>query len=423
MFGLIVICILIVQLLIFINRYKYFLMPPIVLTSIWLLVHILNFVLGWQVEEIEYLILALPPLMFGIGFYFVNKTRVCFRRDIDKYQRKQVQYNEDFLINYNLLYIILLIDVILMLLSLQSASAVMANLTNANFWLNVHQSASLVEGNFIVSYSTPAAYIFSGFCGLIYTRKKSYKNLGIYITAVLIALIRSFMSGNRTAILMVIIVNLFPMLLSMEKGDGSNKSKVRKKTRRLILFAIIMAAVMFFGIASQKYVDQFSSLSIRDFIIKNFTGYFNLSSAAFVEWYKRGFVHTNGANTFRFIYAVLERIGIQVPVADINADFIFVEGTVTNVYTIAKTYIEDYGIVYMAFMLFLFGAIHAHFYKKAFSNNLYKRVSGQLYCGVMYIGLLYQINSDQYVTSMSMMVNFYIWSIVFPRLVIKSKRT
>lgn len=423
MYAAIVINLLVIQLFICKSKYQYIITPPILLGLMWIAVHFLNLLLGWQTNEIEYLILAIPPVMFTIGFGIISRYDICFGRyhiDFGKYGRVGSEKKDTgFSINYRILYGVLAIDIALMLWSLKLASAVISKLTNANYWLNVHESASMVEGNIIVSYSVPMSYMFSGVCGLLYSKQKNRRMRLIYIGALLCALIRAFMAGNRTSLAMVFVINLFPILIGMKDDSGFKKGVAERKTRRLIVFGALVFAVMFFGIASQKYSEQFTNLSRRDFFVNNFTGYFNLSSAAFVKWYQGGFVHTNGANTFRFFYALLSRLGMPVPVADTNAQYISIEGTVTNAFTVVKPYVEDYGVIYMAGMLLVIGMLHAHFYKKAFSNDFRKKLSGQMYCGVMYIGLLYQVLSDQYVMILSMMINFYIWSYIFPRILLR----
>lgn len=417
MYTSIVICVLLLQLLIFRDRYKYFITPPILLTSIWIAVHILNLLLGWQIGDVEYLILLIPPIMFCLGFCIFARVNIGFNQihHMEAYNKDRERWR----VNYNALLLILIIESILMMWSLKIIFEASSKLANANFWLNIHESASIINSNFLLTYSIPATYIFSGFCGLLYLENKNKKMGIIYIAALVIAVIRAFMAGNRSALLMVIIINIFPLLLNMQGNMTVSVINIKKKTRKLLILAIFMSAVMFFGIASQKYSDQLSNLSLGTFLLKNFTGYFNLSSAAFVEWYKQNTVHTNGANTFRFFFAILNRIGVSVPVADINSNFISINGTVTNAFTVAKIYVEDYGVVFMAVMMFIYGAIHAHFYKRIFFNDYQKRMSGQLFCGVLYIGLLYQILVDQYVSILSMMLSFYIWSFVFPRLLIK----
>ncbi len=421
MFASIVLCALIVQLLFCKSHYKYFFVPPVLLTYIWIAVHVFNLLLGWQINEPAYLILVIPPVMFNLGFYINSKIRLSTgTKRVSTYT--EVSSDDNFTIRYRLLYIAIIIDVVLMAWSLCSASRIIVGLTNANAWLNIHEGASMMSGNLLLSYSVPASYIFSAFCGIIYYLKKQRKLLLVYIISLIIALVRAFMAGNRTSLFMVLILNIFCILLNMRSDGGISYKKTSRKTKKVIIIASIVFCIMFFGIASQKYNDMFSRLPLREFLIKNFTGYFNLSSAAFVRWYNEGVMHTNGANTFRFVYAVANRLGASVFVADTNSSYIEVEGTVTNAFTVAKIYIEDFGIGFMSFMLFLYGVLHSHFYRDSFGNNVVKRMMKQLFCSALYIGLIGQVLGDQYITIASMMINFLIWSYLLPRVFLKTNR-
>ncbi len=417
MYTSIVLCLLILLAYIFKREYQYFLAPPILVLYVWIAVHLFNLFLGWQTNESAYLILALPPLMFGVGFYINSKFR---SKKAQRYTELDVMIdNTIYRIRYNLLYIILFIAFALMLWEMRAASNVSMKLSNENAWQNIHEAAALMEGNFIVTYSVPATYMFSGFCGLLFFRTKEKKLLLIFIASLVISLIRAFMAGNRTSLFMVIILGIMPILLGMHSDTGIINCNSTKNAKKMIIIAALMFCIMFFGIASQKYSDMFTELPFRDFIKKNFAGYFNLSSAAFVKWYNNGFKSTHGANTFRFFFAVLKRIGVDVPVVDFNSAFIDIEGTVTNAFTVAKIYVEDFGVIFMAFMLFIYGMLHSFFYKKAFLGEIYSNITNKLFCGALYIGLIGQVLVDQYVTILSMMINFFIWAYLFPRLVIK----
>lgn len=418
MIALIAIIILLIELAIEIKIYNNILAPPIILSCMWLGVHVLNFLLGWQVGELEYAILIIPPLMFNVGFLTVSKYNFIIQ---NKNKCKKKLTLEKYKIKYKVVYAALTIDFLFMIINLYSLLKILNKTSEINFWLAVHESATMMNNNIFVIYSVPAAYILSGFCSLLYFQNKNRKNLIIFLLALMFAGIRAFIAGNRSSLFMVIVLNLFPVLLSFKSCD--NKIKSYKEQKKLILAAAIITAIMFFGIASQKYTEDYDLLTFKDFIIQNFTGYYNLSSAAFVKWFKDGFAYTYGTNTFRFFFAVLNRLGLDnIQVNSINASYINIEGTVTNAFTVAKNYVEDFGVIFMGLMLMLFGMIHAHFYKKSFKGNIYNMFSSRLFCSAMYIGLLYQVLVDQYMTILSMMINFALWSFIFPRILIKKQQ-
>ena len=54
-------------------RKKSIFYPVCLLNLMWLAVNILNVILGWNSGKAAYLILALPPLCFSVGFYISVK--------------------------------------------------------------------------------------------------------------------------------------------------------------------------------------------------------------------------------------------------------------------------------------------------------------------------------------------------------------
>ena len=417
--------ILIIELVVERKVYKSLIAPPVILSLMWLGVHILNILLNWKTNELAYSILILPPLMFNLGFFFIKKCKYIFN-NTNLEVNDNLTINNNFEINYNLIYVILLINLIYLFSFLFSLLNIMSVSTADSSWLNMSYSSGKVEMGFF-KYIAPEIYLFSGFCGLLYFMKKTKKLKYIYLCSLLIAFIISFLAGNRTSIFMVLVINLFSILLYMNennRNEENNKSfKGNKKQLIILLVSLSLFLVIFLIIASQKYVKQYSNSNFIEFLLENIFTYYNLSSAAFVEWFNSDFTHTYGSLTLRPFFALLNKLGMDVQVHEINSGYFDVLGRVTNCGTIAKNYIQDFGIFYMIIMLFIFGMLHSYYYKKSFNGiNLYQKISAKLICSTFYIGLLFQVLTDQYMIILSMMVNFYIWSMVFPRLIIRNKK-
>lgn len=401
------------------NTYKTRIAPPIVLEIMWLGVHVCNMLLGWHSGSIEYLIFIIPPLMFGVGFRISYKNFFSFALFGKKSRRLHIGFAGE--LNYNWLYVLLFIDAVMLTIQILVNGSQIVNYGFQNLWQNVHtyNVNRVTQESAYITYSTPASYIFSGVCALCYFKDKSKKCLIIYISVLTIAFARAFLAGNRTSLFMVICINAFSILLYYM--THYTKRTAQQKSKKIYFISISASLLMFLYVATQKYSSFYEKSDIYNFIVKNLAGYYNLSSAAFIEWYKNGFQTLYGLNTFRFFYAILAKIGFNVEVVNTTSsiNYIFYEGNWTNAFTVCSTYIQDFGLVFMAFMLMLFGWVHGLFYKRCFESSGQERYCSIVICGALYLGVLYQVLTDQYMNILSMWISFFIWVHVFTKLVFK----
>lgn len=400
--------------------------PPIILSFLWAIVHFFNLALGWATSELEYLILVIPPLFFSIGFFLSQKVFINQKRNVIARSKSNaansVLVNNERKIDYPILLLILLLNVLLFLWQLSNYWGEVLS-RPSNIWRNIYDfNAEMSSSNLLLTYSAPACYILSGFCAVLFAYKKTRKLRFLYFFSLFVALGRAFLAGNRTSIFMVIVINVFSIIIYINTASSITKRKISKKTKKLIIIGGGISLVMFIIIASLKYVPDFRAYTLTDFIISNITGYLNLSSIAFVEWYQRGFEYLYGENTFRFFNAILSRFGLNITKnINMHYDFIEFDGYITNVFTVAKTYVEDFGVLYMAIILMIFGYIHGFYYKQSIQAVGVQKITSILFCATLYIGVMFQVMGEQYTTILSMYISFYLWSYIFPRLVFRRK--
>ena len=180
-------------------------------------------------------------------------------------------------------------------------------------------------------------------------------------------------------------------------------AQIRKKKIVIFVAAVVFILGIFLYVALKKETNSYGDVSVFEFFLKSLSNYTNLSSAAFVEWYKQGVTHTYGTNSFRFVVAVLYKLGIisTAPAANSGGLFITFEGLRTNAFTVARAYVEDFGVLFMAFMLMVFGILHGAVYRRACRAKGLKKVRYALINAMLDIPLFFQILTNQYMNVLS----------------------
>lgn len=401
------------------NRNRNVFHPVFLLNTMWLIVHTLNFILGWNNNEMEYFILAIPSCMFSIGFRFMEKHRICFGKSNSVTSRLEtVEYYSLKQSASNLLF---LITIILFLAYVYYFFTRMGGFGGLDSWYQYRMIAWTDSPENIVFFKYGAVFVFllpSFF--LISAQKTKHLFDWVKFAVVLaISIAWSYMRTSRTSTFTVVFLLVMTQIVLRNGKDdkgGLSIIKDKKKNRRLFLFALVFILFVFLRVALQKNPDEYGSVSRVEFYLRNISNYTNLSSAAFVEWYKNGFEHTNGKNSFRFLYAVLNKLGVATR-SNIGENFggLFVtyKGMSTNALTVARAYVEDFGVVFMAVMLNLFGLIHGAIYKRAVVYRGLYQMRFALINAMLCIPLFYQILTNQYLNVLSGWIQYVIWIVLF----------
>lgn len=436
--------------------------PVCLVNAMWLAVNMLNVILGWNSAEAVYLILALPSLFFSIGFFLVEKDLVdryifkrfkifsaaaaLFRRTCEKCKvflakclsapaksrigKRLVQHLQSSRVDgfytlqgmYRIVFDALFIYVVVVFAFMAYDFISRLGLYNhGNLWytLRVIIWDHHVPDWFIYKYSTTVVLLLPSVLLVAAQKSKKRSDLIKFFISLIIAVAWTFLLTSRTATFQAIIILVMSQILLMENPDTPLDAKVlasiRKKKLLLFAGAVGFILLIFTYVALKKNGDLYGDVSIFEFFLKSIANYTNLSSAAFVEWFKGGFEYSYGASTFRFVIAVLNRLGLSsiVPVANEGGIFITFEGLPTNALTVARAYIEDFGVVYMAFILMVFGMIHGAVYKRACRYTGLKRIRFALINAMLDVPLFFQILTNLYLNTLSGWIQFAFWSWVF----------
>lgn len=420
------VCLMIIlgQLLFDYRIFQSLIAPPIILDIMWGGVHLINFICGIYVDDPLYLVFAIPTFMFNFGFLLAYRNRLLVLQP-NRICKNHRILNKKYNVFEIRLSIAVILDLVLLIVYLVVFWKSIDGVNYPNLWLRIHEftfESGVILLDILVSYSYPYAYILSAFCGINWYQNKNRKNFIFYILTFGIGIVRAFFAGNRTSLFMVFVINLFSIIL-YEKNKKN--VKLTKKEKRTIVITGILIVLIFLIVGTQKYSEEYRETNKIEFIVKNLTGYFNISSIGFLHWYKRGFKYTYGVNSMRFFFAIFARIGFDVEVANTisGSDYVIFDylGDVrtTNAYTVLKTYVQDFGFLYAAIMLCLFGFVHGLLYKLALEKKGRDKVSASLCCSCLYVSLLYQVLTDQYLNVLSIMLQFFIWSVVFTKIILK----
>lgn len=111
-----------------------------------------------------------------------------------------------------------------------------------------------------------------------------------------------------------------------------------------------------------------------------------------------------GSNTFRSVLAVLLALGFDLDAPALIKEYVHIP-VPTNVYTVFHPYYLDFGVAFLFFFQFLFGALHQFLYGKARSGSRW----GMLIFAVSVYPLLMQWFQDQY---FSLATTFFVFFVL-----------
>lgn len=389
-------------------RYRTIFAPTVLLNIIWGLSNLMNLLLGWTSNEYEYLILTLPSLMFTIGFLFSTRA-------IKTIHVKTSIYNIDqlFYIKKNILKIVLIVELILFAYYMFFIVSKISVYYSGNLWFTLRRIIWFenTDEMLIFKYPSVPIFIMPSLLLISYRNVKRVEYKSAFILSSIIALCWSLISTSRTQTFTFLALTLFSQLLYQPTSKNNElKSEIKQRRRYVVLVTVLMLFV-FCYVALLKNGDIYGDVSIKKFVLNSIINYTNLSSACFVIWYKNGFTYTNGSSAFRFIFALLSSVGLDVNVANTSSGGLFItySGLTSNAFTVARNYVQDYGVLFMAIILCIFGIIHGKMYKYAKMCTGRKNIQYCIFCGVLYVPLMYQILTDQYLNVLSGWIQYFIW--------------
>lgn len=405
--------ILIHLLLLFINlrisrNYAY---PPFLFTLVWLFI-LLSFYLVKSFEIID-----IYPLSGEIIFFFVIGSFIfslggiaCSLLFIDKNSHSDHgSADKHFEINKYYDYALFLIPLIFLPMFIYKSWQIYLDSGLGNFFIGLRSELVYGEGDYgILKYLITLAVFNSTFRFI--QKTDSSRKRWLKILSLIIAVIYLIFSTSRT---------MFFFLVFTILGIKIFRSRINVK--HLVLFGLLFLTVYSIfalllgkgGSINNPLVDNLSG--IQEIFLQYLLG----PLSAFDKFYNEPSYLHFGENVFRFIYAVLHKIGIgNTPPQNLIQEFISVP-FMTNVYTIYYTYILDYGLIGAFIFIFFIAFFHSFLFFKAKSEHPYYLY----FYAILIHPLVLSFFNDQYFSVLSLWLQYIVLNtLTFKLLIIRSPK-
>ncbi len=248
-----------------------------------------------------------------------------------------------------------------------------------------------------LSYSVAGAAVLKG-CGLDARLRPSR---GLVAASVLVALAYGALSSGRGFVvtLMVLLTGILLVL------------RVARPRVAVVMLGVLTCAVFYVGgilVGKGGSLDDPMSeniASMYDSAVVYAAGSIPALSSYLVYDSNRDLEY--GRNTFRLGYSIAHAINPDVEVPPLVQEFTYVP-MATNLYTVYRPYIRDFGYFGAIFAQLLFGAFHGFLYKRATVENP-KSIYVFLFA-VFLVPLISQFGQDMYLSMASTWVQYLFYA-------------
>ncbi|MEQ2464764.1 O-antigen polymerase [Niallia hominis] len=379
--------------------YRNIINPPVILSFVWFIVFLFYTFSPFADFNFShyYLIFVFGHFLFIVGFMLISKP--LRKNKVIGIKKNNVNYY----ININSFKIIILIEFVILLLALFNIRKILSTNFINNWWFSLKYAKNMqyYDNGILFGYAVIFSFVLTYILFALYLNKKNTTDIELkkilYIQFV-IAGIYAILSLGRTFIFLLFIPLFFIYIIY--------KSKNTFQTIRVMVIFFGGLLLIFFIINSLKNVQATSGM------MDSFYLYVSGSIKAFIIWADFEENYMNGANTFRFVFSVLNSIGFDMESGKLIEDFIWLDSShTTNVYTIYKWYYSDFGLFYALLIQFLLGMFHGLLY-----NNLFKKgtLTAVVLLSISFYPLIMQFFQDQYVALTSTWIQVLFWiSLIF----------
>ena len=355
--------------------FKTLIAPPVVLTLIWSIV-LIGFALLVRVDADVLLFMFFVRcsiILFSIGYLISTNGKVYKLSFLTK--TIQDRSNKDIHIKISL-YLIVFFECIVVLNGIISA----IRFTTVNNY-----------GNFLLSLRI----------GILSNKLVlgSKKNKTILVVQGIIAFSFGLINSGRSYIYIIII----PLLIIYYYSSENNYKKIIKIIKYLFIVILIFLLYSYFK-SSENILQIYDDLKL----------YLFGSIDGFLQWFTGGFKYLDGKNSFRFFIEIMNAFGLtNIDTNLVEKSVLIFNGTSsTNVYTIFKYYINDFGVVYCLLIVFLLGLVYGYLMKKVTRKFSVKNF---VFLSIMYYPLIFSFFSDQYLSLTSTWIQIYFWLFIIDR--------
>lgn len=265
-------------------------------------------------------------------------------------------------------------------------------------YLTATKHAQYYKMPYIFQLARTISFPFSQVC--IY-RLISYKNAKkdfmLLVLQNVVSSLYVLFDSSRLIMFFYIIPILFIIIFRFYK---SNNAIIKLGVS---IFVIMFLTLIFNSVVFKGYGLEFNGL------FDLFRRYFNSGIVAFSDWMSHPGERLNGQYTFRFLFAILHKLGLyNKPTHWIETTFPNIPGVgfrVGNVYTFYHGFSQDFGPVYALFVQFLIGIFHGFLY---YMGRKTKKTFWIILLSIFYMPLLMQFFMETYASHISFWIQIVI---------------
>lgn len=210
-----------------------------------------------------------------------------------------------------------------------------------------------------------------------------------------IALLPAILSGLSQGAKMGIITSLFMWIIGYLISAQLFNIKIKFNLKKFLIISIVFIAfIMLMGVVMVFRIGEFNETAINDVIGKS-VSYILAHLPAFDIWYSNQHEsvgsYTMGA---KLLYGISNILGILKREDGVYSEMtvVSIDGDVTNVYTVFRFFVEDFGTIGSIFFLFILGMIIRTIFE-CFKKRLY------IYWSTTLMTFIYFFISWSFVTS------------------------
>lgn len=188
-----------------------------------------------------------------------------------------------------------------------------------------------------------------------------------------IALLPAILSGLSQGAKMGIISSLFMWIIGYLISAQLFNIKIKFNLKKFLIISIVFIAfIMLMGVVMVFRIGEFNETAINDVIGKS-VSYILAHLPAFDIWYSNQHEsvgsYTMGA---KLLYGISNILGILKREDGVYSEMtvVSIDGDVTNVYTVFRFFVEDFGTIGSIFFLFILGMIIRTIFE-CFKKRLY----------------------------------------------------
>lgn len=358
--DMIILLIMYVSLLLYIMKSKKIIITIKIFVSMWFIFTFVGFILFEEVFTRDYkglYFIFLNILFLILGYFLGSKFKV------KKIHNRKKEYYIDISKSEKLIGIIFFISIFNLIYYMYYNNVSFFSLFNLNKLFEVNQLMINAKNNMIDTSNLiiticviimDSGIILSGYL-FPYLEKNKYKSFIILFPMFLFSLI----STSKATIIFAVFLWLSGLIIALEELN-IKIFEIIKKYKKLLLIMTIVILFLFINSMISR-LDYSNNGSVAN-IIETFKIYGFAHIPAFTKWYS---LHDNNQLYYGFytFSGVLRLLGVNGYLSGVYESIEFGKYS-TNIFTVFRSLIDDFGDIGCLFIFFFLGVILGYNYKK-----------------------------------------------------------